>query len=231
MCFICSCKKIFHEGLDKFGNLTRKGMISYWSGFKLRQILTGGDEGSCAVDWQYNLSAKHFKDRFGQAVESAPDLQDDVWEWRRYVFCKDGRREILCCPEDVQRGHTCRHAENVVCTKCNVPICHECYKLSSEKRKIPRALANDNFIGYVRDFIVRRKVTWLEATIACPVFTGLVTYYVEGTAADRGHMMREALGRPQRAWGVRGNIFSSLLPWDEVMANLSKCFLTGDFTD
>ena len=43
--------------------------------------------------------------------------------------------------------------------------------------------------------------------------------------------MREALGRPQRAWAVHGNLFSSRLPWDQVMAQLSKCFLTGDFTD
>ena len=92
-------------------------------------------------------------------------------------------------------------------------------------------LANDNFIGYAHDFIVRRKVTWLEATIARPVFSGVVTYYVEGTSAERGHMMKEALGRPQRAWAVRGNIFSALLPWQDAMAQLSKCFLTGDFTD
>ena len=42
--------------------------------------------------------------------------------------------------------------------------------------------------------------------------------------------MQEALGKPQRAWAVRGNIFSFLLPWDTVMGQLSKCFLTGDFT-
>ena len=41
--------------------------------------------------------------------------------------------------------------------------------------------------------------------------------------------MREALGRPQRAWGVRGNIFSFLLPWNDVMAKLSECFVNGDF--
>ena len=50
-------------------------------------------------------------------------------------------------------------------------------------------------------------VTWLEATIACPVFSGLVTYYVEGDAAQRGHMMEQPLARAKRAWAVRGNIF------------------------
>ena len=44
-------------------------------------------------------------------------------------------------------------------------------------------------------------------------------------------MMREPLGRPQRAWAVRENIFSFLLAWEKVMAQLSKYFLTGDFTE
>eukprot|EP00973_Karenia_brevis_P078770 10932920-Karenia_brevis.AAC.1 len=43
--------------------------------------------------------------------------------------------------------------------------------------------------------------------------------------------MTQPLGRPQRAWAVRGNIFSFLLPWEKVMAQLSKCILTGDFSD
>ena len=95
----------------------------------------------------------------------------------------------------------------------------------------PRCLANDNFIGYVDQYIVDKKVTWLEATIACPIFSGLVTYYVEGTASERGHLMEEALARPQRAWAVRGNLFSFLLPWESVMSQLSKCFISGDFRE
>ena len=110
-------------------------------------------------------------------------------------------------------------------------MCNECYALSLEKKAIPRCLANDNFIGYVHEYIVRHKVTWLEATIACPVFSGVVVYYVEGAPDERGHLMREALGRPKRAWAVRGSIFSFLLPWETTMKRLSKCFLDGDFRE
>ena len=39
------------------------------------------------------------------------------------------------------------------------------------------------------------------------------------------------MGRPKRAWAVRGNLFSSLLPWEEVMKRLSKAFLEGDFRE
>ena len=63
------------------------------------------------------------------------------------------------------------------------------------------------------------------------MFSGLVTYYIEGDAAQRGHMMQEVLGKAQRAWAVRGNLFSFLLPWEKIMAQLSKCFLTGDFRE
>ena len=74
-------------------------------------------------------------------------------------------------------------------------------------------------------------MTWLEATIACPVYSGMITYYIEGAAAERGHMMEEALGRPQRAYAVRGNLFSFLLPWEFIMGRLSKCFNQGDFSE
>ena len=140
-------------------------------------------------------------------------------------------RQLSCCPEDVERSGNCTHDASFVCPCCRIPFCNNCYQLALQKQPIPRCLANDNVIGYVHEYIVKHKVTWLEATIACPVFSGLVTYYVEGQASERGHMMREALGRPQRAWRVRGNIFSCLLPWEKVMAQLSKCFLTGDFRE
>ena len=118
-----------------------------------------------------------------------------------------------------------------MCAECDIPICNECFRLALKDAKIPRCLANDNFTGYVHDYIVANKVTWLEATIACPVFSGLVTYYIEGDSTQRGNMMQEVLAKPQRAWAVRGNLFSFLLPWDTVMAQLSKCFLSGDFRE
>ena len=100
-----------------------------------------------------------------------------------------------------------------------------------KEEKILRCLANDNFIGYAHEYIVAKKVTWLEPAIACPVFSGLVTYYIEGDESQRGCMMKEALGKPQGAWAVRGNIFAFLLPWAKAIAQLSKCLLTGDFRD
>ena len=54
--------------------------------------------------------------------------------------------------------------------------------------RIPEALANDNFIGYVSSIIYKYKVRWIECVAASPVFTSLINYYVEG---GRGHLLGE----------------------------------------
>ena len=43
--------------------------------------------------------------------------------------------------------------------------------------------------------------------------------------------MQESLGHLQRAYAVRGNCFSFLLPWDTVMKTLSRAFAEGDFSE
>ena len=156
---------------------------------------------------------------------------DDLADWAKTVAFESGGMRVMCCPEDVSMSSRCRHNDTFVCEESSIPICNDCFELSRSHKRIPRSLANDNFIGYIHEYIVQNKVTWLEATIPCPVFSGLVTYYIEGDASQRGHMMHETLGSPQRAWAVRGNLFSFLLPWEKIMAQLSKCFLTGDFRE
>ena len=196
MCFICSCKYVFHEGVDKFGRPADKGQISYNRNSNLlHRILTAHDTES----WKYNLGAKFYKDRFGKATATAPDLQPGSWEWKRKVVCTECDEEILCCPGDVVRTNHYRHENEYVCSRCHIPICSECLHLSKSDRKIPQALANDNFIGYAHRCLVDEGVTWLEATIAGPVFSGLVTYYIAGKNSERHHTMESAVGKPERA--------------------------------
>ena len=44
---------------------------------------------------------------------------------------------------------------HTICSRCEIPICSECWHLSSKKMKIPKALCNDNFIGYAHKFVVK----------------------------------------------------------------------------
>ena len=107
-----------------------------------------------------------------------------------YLFSMFRGRIILCAPEDVacSENHNC----SIICERCTFPLCFECNTKSRQKAeaqcRIPEALANDNFVGYVSSTIYKYKVRWIECVAASPVFTSLITYYVEG---DRGHVLGE----------------------------------------
>ena len=175
MCFSCACKELAYVGNDSFGNVIEKGMISMRANHKqLRNIICGDEDEKGCEAWEANLSAKRFKAQFGEAVATDPGMQEGCFEWIRRVRRRSGIDTILCCPEDVKATARCQHDVSFVCPHCEIPMCNECYSLSLEKKAIPRCLAHDNYIGYAHEYIVRHKVTWLEATIACPVFSGLL---------------------------------------------------------
>ena len=44
-------------------------------------------------------------------------------------------------------------------------------------------------------------------------------------------MMEAVVGKPDHAYGVRGNLFSFLLPWEEIMAQLFKKVEAGDLSE
>ena len=165
----------------------------------------------------------------------APDLKPSNFEWKRRVRAKRWRnnttKELLCCPEDVDACQSCSKNDGCVCDACNISICNECWWACCREEKIPKALCNDNFVGYVHAFIVKEEVRWIEAVIAGPVFSGLITYYIEGTDSERHHLMEEAVSKPARAVGIRGNLFSFLLPWTSIMQQLHTRIEKGDLSD
>ena len=66
------------------------------------------------------------------------------------------------------------------------------------------------------------KVKWIEAVTACPFFTCLITYYVEGEPKQRHHLGDEELGQQERAYASRGNVFSYILPWESILRAASS---------
>ena len=114
-----------------------------------------------------------FRTRYGSAegpgakpFANAPDLAPGSTEWqRRLIVPGTGRREpLLCCPEDVERGPLCRHAEDEVCADCSVPLCLTCERaiVWHEQMTAPMVLGNDNFWGYTTDIIYRYQVFYSE---------------------------------------------------------------------
>ena len=100
-------------------------------------------------------------------------------------------------------------------------------KKRQEEVGVPEALANDNFWGYVTDILYKYRVRWIEAAAACPIFTALICYYVEG---DRGHLLNAEQHRPQRAYAVRGNAYSFHMPWENIAHRLGQVLEEEDTT-
>ena len=115
--------------------------------------------------------------------------------------------------------------------RCQIPICNDCWHVGRKNDKIPGCLVNDNFSGYAHEFIVAVKVTWLEATIAAPVFSGIVTYYVEGRPVDHYNLMDTPLGKAHHSWSTRGNLFSFLLPFEKILTQLFQKVEDGDLSE
>ena len=147
------------------------------------------------------MSFATFEELYGDAAKADEHLHDRASPWRRQVYGTD--HELLCNPEDVDISD-CQHDDQYVCTSCRIPICDECWRRSLQRQPIPKAIANDNFIGYMHDVFWYHEPNWLEVTIAVPVFVGLMRYYIEGAPSERHHLMESIYARPERAHGVRG---------------------------
>ena len=93
----------------------------------LRDILCGDSNTASKKAWEVNLSAKRFKDQFGDAVATDPGMQEGCFEWIRKVKRASGVDRVLCCPEDVLRSSRCKHDDETVCEHCEVPMCNDCW--------------------------------------------------------------------------------------------------------
>ena len=163
----------------------------------------------------------------GKALSKDPFLAQDSWEWCQVLALDDGRRmSIICCPEDVERCDHTQHEGHVICSKCAIPLCCKCHLSLDNKKHIPMALANNNYIGYASETLVRYKVRFIEVAIVCPVWTSLICFYLE---EDRGHLMKEGMHAARHRNGVRGNNFPFLMPWKDIVDSLHRVEQTKDF--
>ncbi|CAE8629629.1 unnamed protein product, partial [Polarella glacialis] len=169
-----------------------------------------------------NLSFPVFERRYASMppLQRTAELAPGTWEWKRRCR-RDSEElvEVICCPEDV----TCaaQRPASDVCDRCQLPVCRNC-RLIMRRRdaaasKVPMALASDNFIGYLPKMIYDLKVRWIEAAVACPCWTMQTLYYLEG---DRGHLLEEEVFNQKARTGVRGNIFSFHMPWEDIIGSL-----------
>ena len=247
MCFICAEKHLHIGGCDRYGEPSYyKGGIEYQKVGRVMRAIEDND-----AKWDENFDFDVWLQRYGPRISRAttsvsgscdgrtskePEhgYVEGSWEWKRTVNCVNygdavQEKNALCCPEDVRRHRwKCKHPERVLCPNCEIPVCLECWSRLKHRVgfRIPAAMTNDNFQGYAHAFIVLNKVRWIEAVTACPFFTCLVTYYVEGKPKERHHTADVELGGQERAIGIRGNVYSYMLPWESILMNAAK--MTSD---
>ena len=225
VCMVCAQSKT-HTGLVS----SRSTDTGYFEKLTDIQYRRGAD---LINMWQKNLD--HFDNNFGfrtfmqrygtdwqdpsLADEDLREFGPTRWEWRRAL--EVGRDlpsfEMLCCPEDIKC--TRQHPTESICLECQVPICKECWFVLRREKNVPMALANDNHWGYVVALIKRYKVRWIEMAAVLPYWTCMIVYYVEG---DYGHLMNEEVQGTRQRTAVRGQAFSFLMPWEQIVKGLTQ---------
>ena len=151
-----------------------------------------------------NLSFERFREDYSQVAED-PMLKAGCYEWKAVVTrlfekkkegsegCEEKednkieyeerQHEVLCCPEDVECTRSRKHPRHQLCENCLVPICSSCRvimrKRDAKASRVPMALANGNFQGYLPQLIYNLKVRWIECAVACPCWTAQIIYYLE----------------------------------------------------
>ena len=224
ICMVCAQSKT-HTGLSatRFTDGWTRNLsdIQYYPGKKL-------------LEWQQenfthfdkNFGFRTFMQRYGQdwkvpgeSDEKLREFGPNPWEWRRLLQNPRMKEpyEILCCPEDIECKQ--RHSPEQICRECNVPICKDCYTRLGRGDDVPMALANDNMWGYISPIIMKYKVRWIEMAAVLPYWTTMIVYYVE---SDRGHLMNEVLKENQHRTCVRGQAFSYIMPWDEIVKSMHQ---------
>ena len=111
----------------------------------------------------------------------------------------------------------------ILCPECIVPMCRKCttglYAFDAAKQvaSVPMSLANDHFYGYADKYLVDEKVTWIECACASTIWTTMMVYYYES-----GHLMEEHVKGAKQQTFARGNMFSFMLPWEDIALRLQE---------
>ena len=168
VCFACA-----RIQLDTGGVRSR---ISMYSGDWLLNL----PEGSLKKNFSMDLFSKRYRKSGSPLAFSGNNHRNaDFTDWQLWLH-PDVREEaelvadlgatpLICCPEDQACEQGCKDY-GYMCRRCRIPVCRECQLLLKANEVIPKGLANDNWIGYVEQWIYDNEVTWMEKR--CPRNTG-----------------------------------------------------------
>ena len=208
ICACCMCQYTMLDGTN--GEMGRIGAYTYFSQISAKCFQS---------NWCFEEYMKHYGKT--SAMENHEDLGKKSKFKRILMYPNFRKQAIICCPEDIKCA--AEHDSREIYECCQLPLCYRCLQISlkttEDDHKIPRALANDNFYGFVDPTIVEYGVRWIELAAASPILNCIVCYYVEG---DRGHLLDEQAFQRRNAINVRGNAYSFAMPWDQIADRLSQ---------
>ena len=137
------------------------------------------------TDWQVRLQAGAVEEYISEQDTSLSD--DDRKDLRKLKDCV-----FLCCPEDVKCTGSA-HEAGTLCLDCKFPICRSCGMQLQKGAIIPAGLGNDNWYGYIQEWIYEMGVTWMEKTVATPYWTGLTLFTVREQNNKRRHKLFDTI--------------------------------------
>jgi len=169
------------------------------------------------TDWKLSLHPEYLKlldqDSIPLKSISATDLE------------KLASDELLCCPEDQACEHGCKQ-QGRLCSRCRIPLCRECQLGLQRNEIIPHGLINDNWYGYIQQWVYRVGVTWMEKTVSSPFWTGLTLFNIGRRDAERKshrqHLMHDTMYSSHRRVAFKGQVFSAPMNWSSLVEQLKR---------
>ena len=132
---------------------------------------------------------------------------------------------LMCCPEDHHCVNGCQSSKRL-CPKCRVPLCRECMFHLQRAECIPKGICNDNWWGYIQNWIFEQEVTWMEKTVSTPFWTGLTVFTIGQRRQERSnrprHLMHDAMFSAPTRVAFKGQIFSAPLDWSSLLKQLEE---------
>ena len=199
-------QEVFTERYATQGPLVNAPELAAES-WEWRQLLRLGDDPAVSIICCPEDVQCRYRCQEGAAVAQRPRRLPKSVILRILAFAADLRMRM--------------HYGDTICKHCRVPVCRGCRQKLVENDTpdlgVPMALANDNLWGYGVEEIYEWKVRWIEAAAATPFWTSCTVFYVE---EDQGHLMGEQMYQPTYRTASRGNVFSLLMPWEDIIKGL-----------
>ena len=166
-------------------------------------------------DWRVRLR----EDAVEEYLTQLTSPNDDIAAGLRSL-CKT---DFLCCPQDQLCSQGCKERKEL-CLQCRVPICASCMPILQQNEIVPSGLANDNWYGYIQNWIYEVGVTWMGKTVSSPYWTGMTLFSVSKRGRRR-HLMHDAMYQSASRVAFKGQVFSAPMDWacmQEQLENIDK---------